>query len=214
MFVIITSLIIVLWSIISVLHAFSGSAVPYTLSLSVFFLYAIGCIFAVYFFVSNLSKLTKAQAISMKNLNVQSVRNIELGPQQQRLSKLSSKYTMLFGFAILSTISLILLSFTVHWHLRTIFNAIDQSVNLWCIYLQFSFAKKHYDKCCGFCDEWFRDYGLKRTRLMVHNYSISKTSDQPEDDIHDNESRPLSPKASNHNTAVVKCTDSMSSQQL
>merc|ERR1711874_784354 len=87
--------------------------------------------------------------------------------QQQQLSDLSSKYTLLFAVAMVSTMLLTVLSCALNIYLRPQFMFIDLSINLWCIYLQFGFAKHHYEICCGCCDKRCRDYGSKRTRRMM-----------------------------------------------
>merc|ERR1719499_2159816 len=79
--------------------------------ISLFVLFVIGCILAVYFFVSNLSKLIQSQVTPASTSKmVRTSDDIKLDDQQQKLSNLSSKYTMLFGFAIMSTILLILVT--------------------------------------------------------------------------------------------------------
>merc|ERR1719242_2774511 len=80
---------------------------------------------------------------------------------------------MLFGIAMASTILINILSFCVQFDLRFNFFALDSTVNLLCIYLQFSFANNHYRKCCGFCDGKCRDYVSERNRKMIHKHSVS-----------------------------------------
>merc|ERR1711994_792207 len=129
------------------------------------FLYSIGCGVAVYFFKSNLSALTTLLVTSLKNVNHAS--DIELCDKQKNLSNLSSKYTMLFGFSIGSTILSVLLMLSVHHHLRGPFIAIDLCINLWCMYLQFGFAEKRYKSCCKWCDERYSNLGLERTKMTI-----------------------------------------------
>merc|ERR1711879_470777 len=107
-------------------------------------------------------------------------KDIELDKKQQKLSNLSSKYMMLFGIATSSTILSQILSFCVEFTLRRNFWILDYTVNLLCIYLQFSFAKDDYRKCCGFCDGKCRDYVSDRNREKILSHSVA-TSVSPRD---------------------------------
>merc|ERR1719433_1206281 len=60
-------------------------------------LYFMGCVLAVYFFVRNLSKLTKARATSIRDVTITSARQIELDPQQTKLSDVSSNIACYSG---------------------------------------------------------------------------------------------------------------------
>merc|ERR1711879_184277 len=101
--------------------------------------------------------------------------DVELNRQQQTYSDLSAKSMMLFGIAIMSSILLFSLMFTVEAEsgMRAIFLMIDFCINLWCIYLQFTFAKKQYKKCCGWCDRRCKGCMLYRTRRMIHAHDLS-----------------------------------------
>merc|ERR1711941_120302 len=89
---------------------------------------------------------------------------------------------MLFGFTITSSILCVLLMLSVDIGRRAPFLTLDFCVNLWCMYLQFAFAKKHYMKCCGWCDERCRNFGLKRTQKIFDKNSneliIKATNDE------------------------------------
>merc|ERR1712062_76685 len=91
--------------------------------------------------------------------------------QQVKLSNLSSKYTMLFGIAIGSSILNMVMMNAFHYSIRRSFISCDCSVNLWCLYLHFAFAEKHYIRSFGWCDKRCRDFGLKRTTLMIQEHS-------------------------------------------
>merc|ERR1712187_74826 len=81
---------------------------------------------------------------------------------------------ILFASAIISSVVFMMLSFTVNYEsgLRGVFYVADLTVNLWCIYLQFSFAKDHYQRCCGFCGKLCRK---DRTQQMIHIESTVTT---------------------------------------
>ena len=145
-------------------------------------LYVVGCVLAVSFFISNLSKLAKAQRISLYKSNV-SKEDIKLNPQQRKLSDLAAKYMMLFVIEIGSSIFNIILVLAVNATsgLRVTMFTIDAVVNLFCIYLQFAFAENHYRKCCGYCDRRFRRAISTRTRTAVYKHtleSIDSISDE------------------------------------
>lgn len=178
-------LYVLLCTPLSILYVFDRSLGHYTLVLSelfivVCFLYLFGCIFAVYFFISNLSKLAKALITSprvsvVENEYVIEKRptDIELNGKQQDLSHLSSKYMLLFSAAMTSTMVVCVLALAIpsQISLRGTLISLDLCVNLWCVYLQFSWAQKHYKRWCGWCDERAKKYGMKRTRRMIHNHS-------------------------------------------
>merc|ERR1712150_345246 len=101
-----------------------------------------------------------------------------MGEQQQTLSDLSSKYTMLFVIALVSTILFHFMILLVNVYLRSNFMVIDLCINLWCVYLQFAFAKDHYVKCCGYCDARCRNYNSRRTRKTIHKLSMELSIDK------------------------------------
>eukprot|EP01083_Nonionella_stella_P216011 776987_1 len=67
------------------------------------------------------------------------------------ISLLSSLfYQLIFGIAITGEFSatdahLTMYYFTFTWN-------VDSAINVYCLYLSMAFAKKHYEKRCGFCD--------------------------------------------------------------
>jgi len=140
-----------------------------------FFSYLIGCVLAVYFFISNLSKLTKDLLTSPRTAIANIVKDVTLDQQQLKLSKLSSKYTMLFAFSITSTVIFVTVLLSVPHQLRGPFIALDCCVNLWCMYLQFGFAENHYLRCCGWCDKRCRHCGMRRTKKIIYKHSAEIT---------------------------------------
>ena len=134
-------------------------------------LYLVGCVLAVYFFISNLSKLAKARRISLYKSKVRQ-EDIKLNPQQQQLSDIA--YMMLFVIEIGSTIfnMILILAVNVTSGLRVTMFSIDAFVNLFCIYLQFAFAENHYRKCCGYCDRRFRGAIAMRTRTVIYKHKL------------------------------------------
>ena len=147
----------------------------YFVAYSVAFLYVIGSVLAVYFFVSNLTEIAKLRERSTKDLNIEP-KDIALDIHQQRLSDLSAKYMMLFALAILSTILLNILALFVNNEsgLRSSFWSCDLVVNVCLMYLQFCFAKKRYNQCCRCCDRKCRNFMAGRTKTAIHKYSLIK----------------------------------------
>merc|ERR1711941_32752 len=119
---------------------------------------------AVFFFVSNITKLAQT---------LRSHSDLTADQSQTKWFDLSARYMLLFGFAILSTnfFWILSLGFCDQSALRMPFWITDLVINLWCIYLQSSFAKTHYRRCCGICDDKFRKFRNKRTRhiMKIHN---------------------------------------------
>jgi len=136
-------------------------------------LYLIGIVLALYFFVSRLTKLAKAQEITLRDSKI-TLSDIKLDKQQQELSDLAAKYTMLFSITLLSTVLMQILGLIVNLHsgLRWALIAVDFTVNLHCIYLQFSWAKGDYGRWCGCCDHKFRGIITRRTQKRIYKHSI------------------------------------------
>ena len=136
-------------------------------------LYVIGCVLAVSFFISNLSKLAKARRISLYKSSVRK-EDIKLNPQQQQLSDIAAKYVMLFSIEIGSSLfsMMLVLAVNVTSGLRVTMFTIDVFINLFCIYLQFAFAGNHYRKCCGYCDRRFRGAIAMRTRTAIYKHTL------------------------------------------
>ena len=131
-----------------------------------------GSALAVHFFVSTLGKLGKAQETTLRDLSV-TQNDIKLKPQQQKLTDLAAKSMLLFGIQTVSTIFISMISaWAFPFTNRIAILTIDMSINLFCVYLQFAFAEKHYRKCCGFCDERFRSFISRRTQNAVYKHSF------------------------------------------
>jgi len=137
------------------------------------FLYVVGIVLAVYFFVSRLSKLAKAQEITLRKSNI-TPNDIRLDRHQQELSDLAAKYMMLFSITLISTVLIQIMGLAVNMHCGTRWAliAIDFTVNLHCIYLQFSWANGHYLKWCGCCDRKFRAIITKRAQKRIHKHCL------------------------------------------
>ena len=138
-------------------------------------LYFIGSITAVWYFVGNLSKLAKLRATSQRDVTVKED-EISLDTTQQRMVNVSAKYILLFLVAILSTLITVIATpfFNQYPALAVITRMIwtfDFCLNFICLYLQFSFATKHYHTFCGCLDNICRKIVSKRTKRAIHRES-------------------------------------------
>ena len=146
-----------------------------------FFIFFIGSALAVYFFVSNLSKLAKSMRNSMRNTNI-SAEEISLNKSQQKLVDLAARYLLLFGIATFSSLISCYCGIYAPWTrggTSEIANAIDFGINIFCLYLQFGFAKNVYLRCCWPLDKLCRRAMSKRTRHSIHELAIASVVNDP-----------------------------------
>lgn len=164
-----------------------GSTGPFltVLFFSLPVLYITGCALAVWFFISNLLRVTKAQVISPRNINV-AQKDVTLNTIQHRMTDLASKSMMLFVIQIGSTLFITLtVGFALPETIRGPIFPIDVSINLFCAYLQFAFAEKQYQRCCGCCDKRMRNITLNRTKRKIFKHSIEVMQSQAK--MHEND---------------------------
>lgn len=157
------------------LHAFDD-AVGWTLFLFsvilALLLYFVGSVLAVRLFVKNLHDAAKLQANTMR-CPTRTADDIALNAKQQRLLKLASRYILLFFVALCSTFLAECLMFIVSFECRAVFMTIDLCINLQCLFLQFAFAEKSYQKCCGCLDSRCVAVITNQTKRRIHRESIS-----------------------------------------
>ena len=144
------------------------------LAMSLLVVFVIGCFSALCYFVSTLNTLAKTQGKKHRIFDTSSADDIALNEHQQALSDLAAKFMMLFGIAIMSTMLSPLLLYAINQSsgLRSAVIAVDITINLNCLYLQFSFAKNQYLKCCGCCDRNCRRFISKRTQRSIHKHHM------------------------------------------
>ena len=131
------------------------------------FFYVVGSALCVRLYTSNLSANAKWQAESIEK-EIERAESVSLNRRQLRLLNLSAKYILLFFLAVSSSIfSLALIRF-VSYRARGAFASFDLCVNLWCLYLQFAFAEKQYQKCCGCLDSRCRAKQVNRIKKIMH----------------------------------------------
>lgn len=139
-----------------------------------FFFFFMGSALAVYFFVSNLSKLAKSRRNTLSKMNI-SETDISLDRSQQKMMDLAARYLLLYGVATLSSMMFTVgCLFLLGQHVLDITITIDCSINLICMYLQFGFAKNHYQRCCGCMDRLCRGAITKRTKSSIHKLSVER----------------------------------------
>lgn len=157
--------------------------IPFSLGLSLLFLYMIGSGLAVYLFLAKLSKLAKDRERSLINLNL-SARHIELDQGQQRIAKLSAKYLMLFGIAMASTILMHILSYSVNIGsgLRSPILAVDVCINLLTVDLQFAAMGYHYQRWCGCCHAKVNKIMVKRVQSSIYETSMQSALSRREEE--------------------------------
>ena len=147
-----------------------------------FSLYFIASVSAVAMFIARLGHLAKSlhsHTPSISNSpDTSNVGDIQLDKQQRQLADLAAKYVMLYLIAWISTILswAISLAVSVESELRLVVSGIDLCVNLWALYLQFSCASDHYEKCCKCCDKRFRGIMRTKTQEMIHKRSLEMHS--------------------------------------
>lgn len=157
-----------------------GDTITYPTACSFYILYIIGSALPVRLFTGNLSKIAKMQ----RNSNLVHLshsghsdtspvaQDTSLNSKQLTLLHLSAKYILLFFVAVISTILTYVLIVIVSFECRGLFMAFDLCLNLFCMYLQFAFAKKHYQKCCGCLDSRCRMCVLNRARKAIHKEAV------------------------------------------
>lgn len=173
------AVIVLMCIIISIMFSFSMfffgfSGITFAVFFFGFFVYGIGCCLAAYAFISTLLRVAKAQETTYRDLTV-AMEDIKLKPQQKRLADLAMKSTMLFTFQMGSTFTFIIVAFAFPPTLWDTPYVIDMTINLFCAYLQFAFAEKQYQKCCGFCDEKFEGIMLVRIKRRIFTHCLPPT---------------------------------------
>ena len=115
----------------------------------------------------------------------------ESNKRQNKLLYSTAKYLSLLSFAMLSSWIAMLISIVENvinegktreergWFtlVNTIISCIDFVINIGCLYLQYPFAKKYYDKYCTFCGN-FCLYLLVRNKEKRNEINNQKHGDQ------------------------------------
>ena len=120
---------------------------------------------AVYQFTRNLLALARLQAPTMKNiLSNQRAKDVKLNASQQKLINRTSRYVSLFSVAMVVTIILVLTVFLDalgkfylrRFEVALIIGALDVTIHVITLYLQYNFATKYYKKFCKCLDILWR----------------------------------------------------------
>ena len=133
----------------------------YTQFISVIF-YVATSLYGMYVFGEKMYKITKLRATSLKNLS-QNNAQIKLTKKQNELLNTTSKYLSLSALAIFTTFFAVAVIWYA-WELYGEYNQfwdeiirqivimvypIDCTINVICLYLQYSFATRYYNKYCA-----------------------------------------------------------------
>lgn len=147
------------------------------LSFIFFVLFITGSAFAVYLFTRNLGKLAEAQAGTPQQCDINASLP-SLNRRQQKFTNLAARYMLLFAVATISSLFTLVVSWGFSWKsgIKYVIFAVDMTINLLCVYLQFGFAGQHYRDLCGCLDECCRRRVSMRTRKSIHLYSLGSQS--------------------------------------
>eukprot|EP01083_Nonionella_stella_P254067 873556_1 len=119
---------------------------------------------------------------------------IELNKSQKKLIHQIARYNALFALgSVLNVVSLIGFTLSLAVAINKgeryypqvvasaqIFTNINGVVNVICLYLQYSFATKHYQKYCGCLDLcWKNIFNRKAMKLLKHEYHNASTEAEP-----------------------------------
>ena len=110
-------------------------------------LYLTITIYGMYLFSSKLLILIELQATSLRN--VVDINTVALNDTQQELLQRTSRYIILISIAMITSLfTWILWIFWIDMPGIRIINNIDCTTNVICLYLQYPFATKYYDRYC------------------------------------------------------------------
>merc|ERR1711879_957771 len=128
----------------------TSKIVFYAMSLLGLIIFVVISVDAVRLFIRNLLALAGLKS---------STRDITVNRKQQRLINVSAKYLALFLIALVSSIVCVLMTGVCRLYLDIhpgINWSIDGVANILCLYLQYTFAEKHYTRYCSRLDCCFR----------------------------------------------------------
>ena len=156
-------------------------------------------IWAAKIFVSNLIKVAQLSMDSMQNISQQRLTNmngtedtpelqdenvsIQLNEQQRKMIDMISKYVSLFSIGTGSSMITVLVMSSgewMHWgdtftQILFIFLDTDCIMNITCMYLQYKFSKKYYDRYVRFIERMWKPIFIKRAKdSMVDDYIAKK----------------------------------------
>ena len=142
--------------------------------------YIVTAVLTVVLFVNSLLNV----ATSGQDLQEYHSNNKQFNRVQHRLINSVSRYVGLFSIALFTSIVSVTMIFADSWwpegshtygQVTSIVSNIDAIINLICLYLQFSFNIKYYEKLCGCLDCWKSIFMRK-----VHD-NIGRIATEPSD---------------------------------
>ena len=181
-FSILIAVYFVVLTIFCALWSFMSGTHPIVLSILFILLvliFLMGSALSLIFFIQTLNKLVEARELALAG-NVMRTnhlrrRDFKLDSQQQAFANLSAKYVMLFIIAVVTTIFTQITALSVNFSsgLRSTICALNLCIVLWCLYLQFTFAKDHYQKSCGCCDTRCTSAISRKSQRRIHEQVMS-----------------------------------------
>eukprot|EP01084_Bolivina_argentea_P125254 221938_1 len=158
-------------------------------------LYLFAATWAVVLFTNRLLSLINSRQDTIRNLN-----NIRLNTFQYKLIDQISKYNALFSLATFTsvlTITVMIIAALiprntndVEWFVNglqiiSIISTIDAFLNIICLYLQYKFASKYYNKYCKYCDLCWKSIFTNSVTKSLQRKSVQITE---KDNKHINDS--------------------------
>jgi len=144
----------------------------YSLGFLFLFLYLIGVVCASSFLLNNLRKLALSQLTTPRNMEAQKTDDIPLKDQQGIIVNLASRYSLLFIVALSSDLLTYVLMMAMSFYTRSIFQAMDFTINVFCIYFQFAFTGKQYMRCCGCIHRPWRKRMDNIAKRAIRSHSV------------------------------------------
>ena len=184
--------------------------------------YFIGSVFTSFLFVSNLFKLITLRQLSSynKNNDIEIKKQIKLSEHHLVIIDQISRHVALLSLAIFTTI-LTMMSYGIVVNARNnvsilleifgIVEIIDVTINVICLYLQFSFAKKYYVKYCK-CLQLFWKYifsaltkhSMIKKSIAAHQNNNIHLSTIPSNESQISQQSNLNKVLSNHQSNINK----------
>ena len=145
------------------------------------------CICGILAFALKMYKVTKLRSSSITNVvNLVDISKITINSSQAKLLDKTSRYVSVLFFAICSSFMTYIVFFVCASYffaqdqrpyslgVALMAASIDCAMNVICLYLQYPFAKKYYDKYCGWSGQfWNWLFTTKAERFLQNKYRSS-----------------------------------------
>ena len=180
--IMITAIMLIIFAIIvSVLHGLYLWTNKYAQAAIIMFgflavTYISLTIYCMYLFAQKLLILANLRATSMRNVHdhVQTQSAIKLNKSQTKIINQAARYMSLTSLAMISSIITFMPFFFRVNYLFLVGSYFDCMVNVICLFLQFAFATRYYDKYCGCLKRfWNKRLSIKAEKNMERKYRDS-----------------------------------------